>query len=363
MIESILSKIYFENTIRDYLISILIFILGVMLLLILRKIVLKQLLKLVQKTTSRIDDFFILQINKFVLPLIYLGLLYFSISILKMPQTFRKTIDSVTLAVFTFYAIRFLILITNNSIKFFRKSSLKEGLADQTSLKGISTFISIIIWGLGIVFFLDNLGFKVSAVIAGLGIGGIAVALAAQAVLGDFFSYFVIFFDRPFEIGDFISVDDKSGTVEKIGIKTTRVLSLGGEEIIFPNSNLTNSRLHNFKRMKRRRVSFKLSVVYKVSSEMLKEIPVLIKTIIEGIEFTNFERAHFQSYGESGLIFEVVYFVNTPDYNKYMDIQQEINLKIFKEFEKRKISFAYPTRSLFLEESPDNISLRAKSTK
>jgi small-conductance mechanosensitive channel len=196
---------------------------------------------------------------------------------------------------------------------------------------------------------MDNLGFEISAVIAGLGIGGIAVALAAQAVLGDLFSYFSILFDKPFELGDFVIVDGHMGTIEHIGIKTTRIRSLGGEQLIFSNTDLTGSRLRNYKRMEQRRIVFKLGVTYQTPIEKLKGIPSVIKNIITNIEETRFDRAHFSGFGDFSLDFEVVYHVLTGDYNRYMDTQQDINLQIAEEFERQGIEFAYPTQTLFLE--------------
>jgi len=201
---------------------------------------------------------------------------------------------------------------------------------------------------IGIVFLMDNLGFNISAVVAGLGIGGIAIALAAQAILGDLFSYFVIFFDRPFEVGDFINVGDKVGTVEYTGIKTTRVRALSGEQLVFANTDLTNSRIHNFKKMEKRRVVFKLGVVYQTLADTLAEIPNLVKEIIEKQPDTTFDRGHFATYGDFSLNFEFVYFVLSSDYVKFMDTQQRINLEIYKEFENRGIEFAYPTQTLFV---------------
>ncbi len=211
--------------------------------------------------------------------------------------------------------------------------------------------IKVAVWGIGIAFLLDNLGFKISTVIAGLGIGGIVVALAAQAVLGDLFSYFAILFDRPFEIGDFIIIEGYLGVVEHVGIKTTRIRSLSGEQLVFSNTDLTNSRVRNYKRMDKRRVLFKLGVTYQTSLEHMKEIPVIITDIIKMIKETTFDRAHFSSYGSFSLDFEVVYYVFGSDYNKYMDIQQKINLAIMEEFEKRGIEFAYPTQTLFLSKT------------
>ena len=215
--------------------------------------------------------------------------------------------------------------------------------------RGILLIIQVIMWVGGFLFLIDNLGYDITTLIAGLGIGGIAIALAGQAILGDLFSYLVIFFDKPFEVGDFIIFDDKMGTVEYIGIKTTRIRTLGGEQLICANADLTNSRVHNYKRMEERRIVFGFGVTYNTSAGKLKIIPGLVKKIIEIMESTRFDRAHLKSFGASSLDFEVVYFISTPDYNKYMDIQQSINVRLFESFEEKQIEFAFPTQTIFVK--------------
>jgi small-conductance mechanosensitive channel len=212
----------------------------------------------------------------------------------------------------------------------------------------IGTFIKIAVWSVAVIFALDNLGFDVNAVIAGLGVGGVAVAFAAQAILGDLFNYFVIFFDKPFKKGDFIIVDDLMGVVDHIGIKTTRVVSLGGEQLVFSNTDLTSTRVRNYKRMAQRRVLFALGVTYQTSHAMMKKIPDMVKDIVEKVPHTVFDRAHFKNFGDFSLNIEVVYYVVGSDYNAYMDIQQKINFEIMKRFEDEGIEFAYPTQTLFV---------------
>jgi small-conductance mechanosensitive channel len=198
------------------------------------------------------------------------------------------------------------------------------------------------------IFLLDNLGFKIATVVAGLGIGGVAVALAGQAILKDLFGYFAILFDQPFEIGDVVAVGDKMGTVEKVGVKTTRLKSIGGEQLIFSNADITDSRVQNFKRMARRRVVTQLGVTYDTPAAKLKKIPDLVRGIIDPIDDVDFDRAHFASFGDFSLVFEVVYFVHGNDYTKYMDIQEEINIRLYEVFAKQKIEFAYPTQTVYL---------------
>jgi len=229
--------------------------------------------------------------------------------------------------------------------------ALKNYWHNKLSIKNIgviSTFINTVVWIVGLLLLMDNFGIKISAVITGLGIGGVAVALAAQKFLGDLFSYFSIFLDKPFEEGDFIIVQDVRGTVENIGLKTTRIRSQKGEEVVFSNSELINSVIHNYKKMKKRRVSFQFGLVYQTPIEKLKQIPNIVKEVFDSITDADLERIHFSSFGDYSLIFECVYYVNSPDYNLYMDIQQLINYRLKERFENLGIEFAYPTNTIFL---------------
>ncbi len=193
------------------------------------------------------------------------------------------------------------------------------------------------------------MGIKISGLIAGVGIGGIAIAFASQAILGDVFNYFTIFFDKPFEIGDFIVIDEHKGNVEYIGLKSTRIKSINGEQLVFSNTDLTNSRVRNYKRMTERRVVFAFGVTYQTPVKTLKKILDLVQKIIDDLEDTRFDRAHFQKFGDSSLDFEVVYYVQSNDYAIYMDKQQEINFKLMEGIKKLKTDFAYPTRTVFIE--------------
>ena len=188
-----------------------------------------------------------------------------------------------------------------------------------------------------------------SALVAGLGVGGIAVAFAAQAIIEDIFSYFTIFLDRPFQIGDFITTGDYLGEVKHIGIRTTRLKSLGGEELVFSNKDLTSARIRNYKTMEERRVVFSIGVTYDTPLEKLKQIPEVLKEIIDSKEMTRFDRAHFLSYGDSSLKYEIVYYVLSGDYNKYMDVHQAINFDIRERFDAMELEFAFPTRTLYIE--------------
>lgn len=187
-----------------------------------------------------------------------------------------------------------------------------------------------------------------TALVAGLGVGGIAVALAAQNILGDLFASLTIVFDKPFLIGDFIIVGEHLGTVEHIGLKTTRLRSLTGEQLVFSNTDLLNSRIRNFKRMQERRIVFTIGVSYGTPYHAIAAIPGIIRNIVEDTAQVRFDRAHFKEYGTYSLNFEVVYWVLSPEFALYMDIQQQINLEIFRRFEEEGIQFALPMQNLYL---------------
>ncbi len=356
----LLNQTYFGNTVLTFITALLIFIIGIVVINIFKKIILSRLKKWAERTETSLDDFLIRGMEKAVIPLLYFGAFYLAVRTLALPSKAEMLLNTISVILITFLALRVLSSFIRYSLGIYvRKKGAGE--ARQKELKGITTILTLIVWALGLVFLLDNLGFKVASVIAGLGVGGIAIALAAQAVLGDLFAYFVIFFDRPFEIGDFIICGDKMGAVEYIGLKTTRLRSLGGEQLVFSNKDLTDSRIHNYKRMERRRIVFKLGVVYQTKAEQLKDIAALVRKIIEEQKDTTFDRGHFASYGDFSLNFEFVYYVLSPDYNKYMDTQQAINLRIYEEFEKRGLEFAFPTQTLFLNKENWNGSESANS--
>jgi small-conductance mechanosensitive channel len=209
----------------------------------------------------------------------------------------------------------------------------------------------LVLWAVVLLLVLDNLGVDVTALVAGLGVGGIAVALAVQNILGDLFASLSIVLDKPFTIGDFLIIDDYLGSVEHIGLKTTRMRSLSGEQLVFSNTDLLKSRIKNYGRMFERRVIFDIGVTYQTPREKLQMIPDIIRSAIEAQEPVRFDRSHFRAYGDFSLSFETVYYVLKPDYNLYMDIQQAINLHIHARFEAEGIEFAYPTQTLFVEKS------------
>ena len=220
----------------------------------------------------------------------------------------------------------------------------------------------VVVWTLVLLVVLDQLGFNITALVAGLGIGGVAIALAVQNILGDLFASLSIVLDEPFVVGDFIVVDDMMGTVESVGVKTTRVRSLSGEMLVFSNSDLLKSRIRNFQQMRHRRAVFSLGITYETPAAKVAAIPAMLREAVEAQPRTRFDRAHFKEYADSSLVFEVVYYVLDRDYNIYMDIQQAINLDIFGRFAREDIGFAYPTRTLHIAQARESDESRAAAS-
>jgi small-conductance mechanosensitive channel len=216
----------------------------------------------------------------------------------------------------------------------------------------VSWGLRTLLWSVIVLAMLSNIGINITAFIASLGVGGIAIALAAQSVLGDLFASVAIAVDKPFEVGDFIVFGSVAGSVETVGIKTTRIRSIGGEQIVMSNTELLKQTVSNYKRLKERRIVFGFGVTYAATADQAAAIPALVKRVIEGSDRLRFDRAHFKGFGESSLDYEVVYIVLAPDYALYMDQQQRINLELMREFAAIGIEFAFPTRTVYVSRTP-----------
>ena len=338
---------FYNNTVLDYLVFLGAVIVSIVAIRIIGNLIIKHFAKLAKITKTTVDDYFIKHIKKYGMPAFYFTALYFDTKILTLSDDLQSIVNLVVLAVVTvmvaLFASAVIVMLFNKYWEGKRTDANKE-----LAIKTLSGLLKIVIWAIAIILFLDNVGIKITTLIAGIGIGGIAIAFAAQAILEDIFCFFTIFFDRPFEIGDFLIVGDEMGTVEYIGLKTTRLRALDGEQLIFANSDLTGSRIQNYKTMENRRVLFTLGVTYDTAHEKLKKIPEIIEKIVNDIAETNFGRAHFASYGDFSLNFEIVYFILSDDYLKYMDIHQQVNLKIKEEFDNRGIEFAFPTKTIHI---------------
>ena len=346
---AMMDRHFLGNTVEDYLIAAGVFV-GVLLVLpIARAIILRRLKALSQRTVNDLDDLLHDLLRRVVGPSVYLiTALYFSTLFLTLHESLGGLVQGVVVIVLAIKVAQVLQGFAAYGIRKGTEQTAKKDPAHAAMLTNMIWLARFMIWAATLLFVFDNLGVNITAFVASLGIGGVAVALAAQSVLGDAFSSFAIFMDKPFQVGDFIIVGDLLGTVEQVGFKTTRLRSLGGEQLIFSNSDLTSSRIKNYKRMKERRVVFSLGVVYHTPVEKVKAISPMIKRVIEEHQDARFDRAHFKSFGDFALIYEVVYYVLRPDYNTYMDLQQSMNFQLIEEFQKAGIEFAYPTQQLYV---------------
>lgn len=297
---------------------------------------------IVARTISRTKTVFLLLVS------LFLGSL-----LLQLPERTQSIIQNLFVVVLLIQAGIWLGVVTVAVLEQYRQRTLETDPAAATTITAIGFMSRIVIWSIVVLMALDNLGFDVTAVVAGLGIGGVAVALAVQNILGDLFASLSIILDKPFVIGDFLIINEYLGSVEYIGLKTTRIRSLSGEQLIFSNSDLLGSRIRNYGRMFERRVVFSIGVTYQTARDKLKRIPGIIREAVDSQDQTRFDRSHFTKYGDYALMFESVYYVLSPDYNLYMDIQQAINFAIHERFEHEAIEFAYPTQTVFVAQATE----------
>jgi len=342
--------VYAQTVVRDWLLAFGLAMLTVFALFLVKRFVLVRVSRFAVTTKTRIDDHLVGMLER-TRPFFLIGVgVYAGSRLLPLPPGPELVIQKVLVVVFLLQVLIWANRLITLVLEKYRERKLQEDNASaRASISAISFISKLILWTIFVMLLLDNLGFNIKTLVAGIGIGGIAVALAMQNILGDIFASFLIVLDKPFVLGDFIIIDTYMGTVEYIGLKTTRIRSLSGEQLIFANSDLIKSRIKNYKRMEQRRITFGFGVTYQTTYEQLKMIPAMVEEIMEKNPRAKFDRAHFHKYGESSLDFEVVYYVMEPDYAVYMDIQQEINLELFRRFEELGIGFAYPTRTILIE--------------
>ncbi len=350
-INNVLDQEYLSNTVQAYLTAAGAFIVVYLAAWIIKAVLVNRLRKLNERIKTDLGGM-IVGLLRHVGALVYLLLaLYVGTRSLTLSESIEWVLQILFAVVLTYKVIQFAQELINYLLQKWVGRADPDDPTSAAAVKNIMGIVKVALWVGGAIFVLDNLEVNVTSLLTGIGIGGLAVAIAAQTVLGDAFSSFSIFVDKPFRVGDFIIVGDYLGTVEHVGFKTTRIRSLGGEQLVFSNSDLTGSRIRNYKRMETRRVVFKVGVIYQTPVEKVREIPEIIKQIIEGEELARFDRAHFQSFGDFALVYEIVYYVLTPDYNKYMDVQQSINFQIMEAFAEREIEFAYPTQQLYVTQT------------
>jgi len=343
-----LKFVFLGNTLGDYLTAGVALVVFLVVLKFVQWLVLNRLRKIAERTKTDIDDALIKIVRTIKPPFYSFVAFYFAVTAFLSLSAVVTRVMTVTLVVWLVYqAIGAIQVLIDYVVA---KALGGEESEDAKVAAGLIGKISkIALWIIGLLLVLSNFGINVNSLIAGMGIGGIAIAFALQGILSDLFSSFAIYFDKPFVVGDFIAVGDSSGTVERIGIKTTRLRSDQGEELVISNQELTTARVQNFKKVEARRVKVILGVLYETPTELLREIPKILEKIVEDVELARLNRVHFVSFDDFALTFELVYFIDSPEHSVYMDARQEINFQIKTEFEKRGISMAYPTQTLYIE--------------
>ena len=351
-----LNYIIFDNTVLNWLGALGAAYLVTLVLRLLRGAWSRWFIKRYEKTHRLLDDF-LYQASKRTWPYLRLtAAIFTALTLLQTQPSFAPTARAIAL----FLGLVQVAMWGNSGINVYVSHRIEKDSQENpsivTAMNAISIIAKVLLWSVLLLTALDNIpSLEINTLIASLGIGSIAVALAVQKILGDLFAALSIAFDKPFEIGDFINVGDYSGTVEHVGIKSTRLRSLTGEQLVLSNSDLLNSRIRNYKRMKRRRCAFSLGVAVDTPYDKLKQIPEILREIVTAQPEIDFDRAHFTKFGTYTLDFDVVYFVPTPDYKLFMDTQQAINLEIYRRFEEEEIELPYPTQVVVVKPQGENV--------
>jgi len=348
-----LNAVWLGNTVRDWLIAVAILAAAIAALIAIKALVVGRFFKFAARTSNEIDDLVVDLLKRTrMMVLIILVVAAVGFLVLELVPTVRTVVKFAAVIALFFQGMSW----GNGIISFWmNRYAAQRGMMTGPSAATVGALVVLVRIMLFLVLFLfalDNLGFEITPLVTGLGIGGIAVALAVQNILGDLFAALSIVLDKPFVVGDFIVIDTHSGTVEHIGMKSTRLRSLSGEQIIIGNADLLKARINNYQRMVERRAVFRLGVVYETTSEQLSRIPGIVRLAVVRQNLTRFDRCHFKKYTDNDLEFETVYWMLTADYNVYMDTQQAINLEIFRRFEEEKIELAHRARVYQLAASP-----------
>lgn len=336
------------HLVEEYLWNLLLFFLILFGFKLFKRFVLGRLKKFAKRTATDFDDNLVLVIEDIPEFVYYLAALYFPLDLVVTNLTATSVIDGIYIVVFVWQAIKAIQRLLEYGLsKYFTVS--QADLQASTTFYGVKLIVRLVLWVTGLLLVLSNLGFDVTSLVASLGIGGIAVALAVQNVLGDIFSSFSIYFDKPFKIGDFIVVGEHSGTVEKIGLKTTRITTLHGEELVIANNELTKVRIHNYKKMKKRRIAQIIGVEYGTTNKKLEKAKEIMKKAVESVDEVEYDRCFFYEFGPHSLNFELVYYILSQDMAFALERQEKVNMYINEQFAKAKIGIAFPTQTIFVK--------------
>lgn len=346
-----LDRVYLGNTALNWLVALAVLVAIVAVLGVARWLLVRRLNRTAAATSTLVDDYVVALLEDTKYSFILVVALAGALKVLVLPARISELVMPLArLAVIIQVGLWANQLITLSLHRVAARRAAVD-VASVTTVRAIGLAGRFLLWLLIFLVVLRSFGVNVTAMVGALGIGGVAIALAVQNVLGDLFASLSIVLDKPFVVGDSLAVDDYNGTVEEIGLKTTRLRSSTGEQLIFSNADLLKSRIRNYRSLSQRRATFNIGIEYGTPSEVVARIPVLVREIITGIDQTRFDRSHFRKLGDSALEFETVYHVLTPDYQVYMDIQQRINLELYERVTALGASFAFPTRTLVIEPS------------
>ena len=348
-----LDATYWGNSVQSYLVAAGV-LLGILLVVrVARAIIVKRVGRMASRTETRLDDIVVGMVSATKTWLTLIVALYAASLFLVLPAELAAKVHTAAVIALLVQIGVWSTAAIGATVRRLREKKMAEGDTAGIGILMMMGFVGrLVAWAVLVLLILDNLGVDVTALVAGLGIGGIAIALAVQSVLQDLFASVSIMLDRPFEIGDTISVDTMTGTVQHIGVKTTRVKSVNGEELIFSNADLLKSRIRNMKRMQERRIVFMLGVSYDTPADVVEKLPGILAELIQAEKEVRLDRSHFRGFGESSLDMELAYFVTTPDYLVFMDIQQRFNLALLRRLQELKVSIAFPSRTLYMAPVP-----------
>lgn len=347
-----LDTIFLYNTLRAYLYSGAFILAGWALVVVFDRVALRRALTLARRTDSAYDDLVITSLKRYGVPALYVVVFYLGLHDLHMRDAVAKALQLGVYFWVSFNVVRLLSGLIQIALERHMESRAGSSAAaeqEKKSVRGILVFVKILLWILALILVMDNLGMKVTTFVAGLGISGIAIALAAQTILGDLFAYFVIVFDRPFQVGHSIKVGNFQGEIESIGVKTSRIRSFTGETVIVSNKFLTDNQVQNFRLMKRRRMTALFELEYATPASTLREVPGLVRELVRAAGpngLTTFDRCHLKEIADTGLRYELVYFVESPAMAVAIGVEQELNIRLKEAFDSRGIAFAFSTRTL-----------------
>lgn len=336
-----------KNPVAEWLVALVVVLAVAAGLDALKSILARRLAALAARTDNRWDDIAVAALRATKLVVLAIVGIYAGASLLAVSPKVQVFLDRLTITALLFqvalwgdHALRTWLAAT--------RAQRNEDPDRITSSAAITFLVRVALWAVVALMVLDNLGVNITTLVASLGIGGIAIALAVQSILGDLFASLSIVLDKPFVVGDFIIVDKMLGTVERIGLKTTRVRSLSGEQIVFSNNDLLKSRIQNLRRMESRRIVFQFGVSHLTPAPVLRELQTMIREIVSAQPLVRFDRAHLASIAAPVFNYEVVYYVDNTDYAVYMDTQQEIYLQLLGGLQARGVELALPVQTVRL---------------